>query len=525
MTIFTLGGILSFLAHHFFYDFLDGRSVADDTVFVLQARLHRDEVDSQAFTNTIGNAIATVAKICFAGAAATAFTQLFWWQLRRRAGTIEQINGVLSFRASPFVPTSWMAWASFPTLSAIAFAAVPLIAITVAAPGSLTVVGADIPQDCIIPTVDLSESLLYSLADPDNNVLFNAAPTSETYQLVAAVMMAGTFLTPFPPSANGTVVGYNTTFAAPTLVCTDITDSYDFDHLLPYIRIENNVPTSTVWNAAYNYEDENTIFDLAVARRGLGQVFLSDVNSNTSQGQHDALEAVSCTPYDATYVVNAIDDLFEDASFLDVTSLTLGSSYKDISAIIRNDSNAQQHFTLYDALARTLSSTVSVKVYRNTTAVIGNKFVAYSKLSVTSDTDPWAWDGTLMDTLPLLMQHISLSLLSGSPVTHGEVETVRMVESTCLISGLWFHYNRVRLLATYLVTGGCAIAVVVLGFLAVHENGGQGETLDFSRILGSGLELREKIASAGGVAADVSLQTIVKTANQPFAALNPGYRY
>ena len=84
MAIFTLGGILAFLAHHFFYHFLDGRPVNDDTLAMLQAQLRRKTIDNQAFTNTIGNTIANVAKICFTGAAGTAFAQLFWWQLKRQ---------------------------------------------------------------------------------------------------------------------------------------------------------------------------------------------------------------------------------------------------------------------------------------------------------------------------------------------------------------------------------------------------------------------------------------------------------
>lgn len=523
MAIFTLGGVLSLLAHHFFYHFLDGRSVDDDTIFILQARLHRDTVDSQAFTNTIGNAIANVAKICFAGAAGTAFTQLFWWQLRRQAGTIEQINGVLSFRASPFVPTSWMAWASFPALSAIAFVSVPLIAISIATPGSLTVVGDDIPQPCTIPKVDLSQSQLYSHGDPDISTATDAAPTSETYQLVAAVMMSGTFLNPSRPFADGDVVGYDTEFSAPALNCTDITDSFDFDQYLPYISRATDTDSvlSTVWNATYNYKAEPPSFDFVVAKRGLRQAFLSDVEQQTLSGQNDDLEAVSCTPYNATYLVSGIDDIFEDASLLNITSLTLGAPFQDFADSFSQDPEAQQHFTLYDALARTLSSTVSVNFYRNTTAVAGNKFVAYSALSFTSDMDPWAWNGKLVDSLPSLMRNVSLSLLSGNPVSLGGVTTVREFDSMCLISGLWFKYNRVRLLGTYLATGGCAIVAVVFGFIAVHMNEGMGETLDFSRILGSSIELREKVASMGGSATDISMQTVVKAENKPFGALRP----
>ena len=119
------------------------------------------------------------------------------------------------------------------------------------------------------------------------------------------------------------------------------------------------------------------------------------------------------------------------------------------------------------------------------------------------------------------MQNISLSLLAGLPMSLDNSTTLRTVDTTCELSGVRFKYNRMRLLGVYLVAGSCTAVVVLFGFFAVSGNNGVEETLNFSRILGSGVDIRDKVEELDGGEGRVDLRTRVMAEDMPFGSLVP----
>ena len=96
MVLFFCAGITAVVAHHSLYAFLHGKSVDDGPLSPFQS-MFRTSMSDQALASALGNAIATIAKLCLAGAVATAFIQLFWWSMRRKGCTIRQVDKVMSY--------------------------------------------------------------------------------------------------------------------------------------------------------------------------------------------------------------------------------------------------------------------------------------------------------------------------------------------------------------------------------------------------------------------------------------------
>ncbi len=95
MILLFSAGIFAVIAHHSLYEFLNGKAVDSDddplSPFKFNWMLHTS-VSDQALASTLGNTIATVAKLCFAGAISSAFVQLFWWRMRRRGCTVSAVH-------------------------------------------------------------------------------------------------------------------------------------------------------------------------------------------------------------------------------------------------------------------------------------------------------------------------------------------------------------------------------------------------------------------------------------------------
>ena len=536
MALFLLAAVITMIAHHLFYNYLDGRAVStafpDSHLNTLLAGRN-----AQTHANAIGNAFATVAKACLSSAVISAFVQLFWARLRsaERPMTIGQIDTVLAYRADPFDPTSISSWLASPFLSAITLLIAAFVAVPIAAPGALTVdTAAQVTRPCVVSTVDISNGQLYSYTHQDVSPLTNTSPTSGIYQLVSAVLMEGNYLSPRVPkifdAAGSSLSSYPVSFSAPALKCENITaETFDVNSYLPYAPTPTiGVGNATVWNATYTLsEGPDHGLDFIVAARSLGATFVADADNNTDNGVAMGIDAVHCTAYNATYNVTvqigatSTSPSSPGAQIL-VDAVALGNSYTNTSW---NTTEAVKYYTVYDTFARTLNGSVILAYSNGTTSVSGNAFVAYSALAfgarAARNGQPWVWRTTLADALPSLMQNISLSFLSGRPVSMENKSPIRDTTATCTLIGVHFLYDSARLLATYAAACTCAFGAVLLGCLAVDRNAGVSESFAFSRMVGAGIELRDRLADASGPDADINLDTRVRVESKPYGSLIP----
>ena len=530
MVIFTLLATLSIIAHHCFYAFLDGKAVTNGPISAFSRQLHAG-VGEQAFASTIGNAIALLAKACLGGAVVSAFEQFFWWQLRRQARSIQQIDAILFLHANPFDPTAWTALPAFPWLSIVAVLAASFAVVPVATPGALTVdTAAHSEQPCTVPTVNISRVRLGAFTNQDISGFTDTSPTAGAFQLVSAVLMAGDHLSPQTPNitdAGSILSSYNVSFVAISLNCSNITlTSPDLDSYLPYQPNDSHlgygIGTATVWNTTYDPNDDHYGLYLSVARRNLDARFVSDVVNHTLDGQHAGVEMVSCAALESTYNVTV-----HLGSAGSGARAVLAAPPIPLSGFSTGDWGSEegtQYFSVYDAVARTLNGTVGVSYGSNTTSVTksSNSLVAYSSLALGTlpGDNAWAWRTDLLHGLPSLMQNISISFLSGQLTTTDNSTALVDTNTTCIFSGVRFRYNRARLVWTYVAAEACTLGAVLLGFLVVLRNDGVSESLAFSRIAGAGMTLREQRADARDAEDLVTLQTRVQV-DRPYGGLIP----
>ena len=106
---------------------------------------------------------------------------------------------------------------------------------------------------------------------------------------------------------------------------------------------------------------------------------------------------------------------------------------------------------------------------------------ARSPLGLTLGVRGWGWEGDLQEIVPIIMQNISLSVLTDQLSLHGN-STTSLQDTICRSNELQYTYNRVRLLATYGAGLALAIVCVTFGWFAMRSIGRQ-EVLEFSRIL------------------------------------------
>jgi len=312
------------------------------------------------------------------------------------------------------------------------------------------------------------------------------------------------------PMVQSGAYEYNVSFAAPSLQCTNITDTMDFDSYLPY---SNNASAAiVVWNSTYRYDPDTPAssddpFEFYVATRTLGQTYVSDISNGTENGRTQGLEGVACSPYNSTYHVTVRNN---DTNAIQVNSIETHGLY---SSALAANATALQPLALPDILAWSVKGTVLYTFDTDTSS--GNLNVANSQLRLKDQPDPWRWRGTMLTILPNLMQLISLSVLSGQPSswspTTGYMDPFTPVNTTCVDDNLRYIYRRARLLITYSTALACTTLLVGLGSIVVARNRGAGETLEFSRMVGSTMYLKD----------DTSLDTRVQAEDVPHGILFP----
>lgn len=101
MILFMLSGVGFAMAHHFYYDSLNGEPVAGT---------------SQEWAVRIGTGIAFLAKACLIASAGISYQQHYWRVLRSRPVSVTGIDDIMGLLANPMCFLNWeilrKAWAS-----------------------------------------------------------------------------------------------------------------------------------------------------------------------------------------------------------------------------------------------------------------------------------------------------------------------------------------------------------------------------------------------------------------------------
>lgn len=500
MVLFFCAGITAVVAHHSLYAYLHGKSVDDGSLSRFQS-MFRTSMSDQALASALGNAIATIAKLCLAGAVATSFIQLFWWRMRRRGCTVRQVDKIMSYEGNPANFMSWSSWVNTFWLSTVATSASLLIVITIAAPGSLTVQTMSIPTSCTVKTVNLETADLTGILP-----LHNGTPPYYTYEnangkttsFVSQVLMLGTYMTPASPCG---VCEYNISFVAPAVQCEDISNTTNFVETLPPYTTGGVI----VWNTTQPI-DMHAIppYRLEVASRNLPGTSAADLPSSNFTA--DPAQALDCSGYNATYHVLVSHNL---TTTMTVIGLDVGPGLNQVNV---TSLSQLQLLPIWDAFGGQLYGVVTY-LPTNNDFNPPVAFMAYSPFVSASKNIAWQWQTNMSVAIPSLMQNVSLSLLSGQLSTE-QNSTLKDVDTTCLVTGLHFAYNRARLLLIYTSSLILTAFSVAFGLYAASSNG-VSESMAFSRIMGACFDLKDRVDST-----EFSRDTRIKAASN--GTLLPG---
>lgn len=486
MVLLPLLGFATALAHHMFYRHLSGNSI-DSAIPSLSFYGHH--VASQSVASAIGNALAYAAKSFFAAAIGQAFTQVLWYYLRHQSISIRHINAMFVSNGNPFTPASLPAWRSAFGLSTLSLLACSMTFITIFSSGALRIASAPfaVSQSCNVSTVNLTYANLGVAVDsgPHGEWVYSM-PLPLTTSLAYTVLMTGTYL--LPPSPCG-VCQYDTTFMAPALNCTNITDSFDFSISLP-----THNTTLVLWNATYSFDTNG--YNLQVASRD-------------STDPSRPPKATACTAFNATYHVRVQHGNL--STTVDVLDIILENP---LTTTMGNFTGTAQFGALADAMALRLSGSI-VWVYNSYGPPPDSAVVIYSPLGM-NRSGYWSLEGDRdpIIALPLLMQNLSISLLS-NPIKMNGYPIISSTPATCLHSVLAYNYTPWRLLSIYGVGILATTICVVIGFVAIHQNQVEG-SLDVSRLLYS--VLNDRLFGK-----DISLDTQLRAEQNPRGKLVPFY--
>lgn len=246
MVLFMLLGVGFAMAHHFYYDSLNGKPVAGT---------------SQEWAVRIGTGLAFLAKACLIASAAISYQQHYWRALRSRPISVKGIDDIMGLLANPACFFNWevlkKAWSSVVIALAIWYAASSL--------EPLSVQPADhsrcLPLSAIIPPASLTAAFSISQQQITSHVpivnwrymafehhsaalmVFEDAGPHQ-YRIVTSSAYTGSILPMVPSHPNYT---YTLTFQGPKLRCGDVNNQTAFD--LSHVYTADTRSTKTPYNA------------------------------------------------------------------------------------------------------------------------------------------------------------------------------------------------------------------------------------------------------------------------------------
>lgn len=443
MTVLTLLGAGAMLLHHFFYLHLSGTRVNTTPIPGLR-------FSEQALIGAIGNAIASAASFFFGTAIGIVFVQALWVSLRRKFHSIKGIGAILECRTSPFTPAAWSAWSAAWKLTALALLSASMTGITIFAPGALRTASVEYAYKapCTIPFTDLSTGDFGTTEGP------TWTPSPAVKKMTLTNLLIGEVIPPASPCGS---CAYDVVFNAPGMNCSNTTDSYPFQ----YIEKGSTAVDVIIWNGTHDVASGGNTIVIA-----------------TTEGYELNYEAVTCNVYNATYDVRIQHNGTQTS--IDVQSVELHQpiTSDDMQSSVPEGLGM---YTISLALAQHLYGIGMVDVGKMIAVDVDNQNhnVFYSALGSPgpAGSKTWKWQPNTLETLPQLMQNVSISMLS-NPLGGTTIPT----ETQCLYSAVFYDYNPLQLALAYGIATLTTLICVVIGFWAVERNSAE-ESLGFSRVL------------------------------------------
>lgn len=507
MLLFLVCGVGAMVSHHFLYEELHHRPVNEGAGPISQALSKvNGSTGQQGVYNAVGNALALIAKTCFAAAIATAFMQLMWQRIRARPMAIKSIDATLKYESNPFDPSNWTTWCHASPLAAAATAATFLAALTIVTPGSLTVADLTSPRSCTVPTFDISK---YDISLIGLSVTANPQVVAEvglTRVVAQQLLTSDVTHVPIVPAASQ----YNLSFPALSVECTNITsEASTLEGLLPN---NNDVLEAILWNSTNFINETSGALQINIAHRPAND--LDGANPN-----YTGAEAFSCVPHLATYSITVRPDATTVDSVSTGDALILSGEIVNRSVACIGSGNTSdaciadvrivEALAIYSALAGSLNGTVE-------DLMNGKQMLLYGAF-VETET-PLTWASNTPERMSSLMQNIVISLLARPPE---DFNVTAPYDTTCLSAGMYFVYERSRLLWTYIACLLITLPVVCFGGLAVWKNNGVGETMGFMRIVDAVVDLESRLAAAEGQELELTPRTLVQADRTPGGGLGP----
>lgn len=441
MIFLSFAGVAVSLAHHFFYDYLHGKSLGVDPIVKSAPTL----LQEQTFIRDVGNALNLVATGCFSAAMGVATVQILWRYLRKGVFSIGHINSAMIFRENPLPIPSALMLGRLRLVAIFGSSSVIVIYSTKIYASSALRVSFGSPQPLDCASMSLRE-LNGSVYDGTN-----VWPTRR-------VLLSGSYLPPFNPCGPVTC-SYNVSFIAPALNCTNV-------FAAPNDPLGSN--STLIWNASIisggtgdNLDSSNTPLMVSVT---------------AYNGMLASIASTNCTAYNAMYSAEVTHD---------GQSLLQGVA----SQPVPDGGSALKGFMLQYAHSAfdNLLGSMSIEQGAQEASVNGALAMQFSSFfTVWPGTYNLTMDGNLTALLTSYIQNTSLSLLSGEIFASNESSPSILSPSnaTCTHPVDVYEYVRVRLLATYGATTFVIAVGIFAGFFAIKNNGG-GESVDVSRIMKS----------------------------------------
>lgn len=424
------------LIHHLFYVHLNEKRI-DPGATELTTFL-----TNQKNVNFIGTTIAHGARIMFASAIGTAFTQMFWETLRSKIYSVAQIDALVNCGQSPFHPSAFRAATASFALYAVAVASSATALVVVLSPGALT--NSQRERPCIVPTVPHQVTASsYSFANTYK---------PSTYAFIDSMLSIGEYFPPFQDDLTNTCgngfssCSYNISFVGPALDCIDITNKTDFTSFLsPPNFFVDFMYESTIWNATWN----------------IGSTGISILTRDLAKG---LLQATNCSAYNATYEASVYLEETVPATvhIWNVNRDTLPLQAQDTSFI-----NYYARLGLTPLVGECFSGPLGPVTCIGPSTSTGLLFIK----SATGNL-------TFRDTIPhfatSFIQNTSISLLSGSvdyDLSNNPATNLQYVTSTCSSPVTVYVYNSPRLLSVYGVALVVTVVLVAHGCRLILRNG------------------------------------------------------
>ncbi|KLO11337.1 hypothetical protein SCHPADRAFT_929999 [Schizopora paradoxa] len=464
-----LGAVSVVMAQHFFYNYLHHKP----TNYNFFGNSSFSSFIRQYYIS-IGNVLSITSKALLCGALANVFVQTFWLQHNRERFSVEKIDKALSCKDGPV--SSLMAIRSTSLLSTLALLIAAMDLITVFAPGAVKPEATSITQPCTVSTVNLSHAPVAVFIDTTGAYV---NPIAQLRGFVNQVFLSGTYMSPtFARDQYGGSVSYSVDFDAPTLNCTNVTSSFDFATSLPSPPLSNNASITdkiVVWNTTRFLNSSDGSLFITIATRKLLPTF----DEYKGVNPYPFPTATTCTPYRSLYTVT----INTGSSNGTLPSISIRNVVpKSPLSVLSVDSEEMQLYAIADTFVAALNGTV---IYdpNSFDFTPDSQLVGYSPLGAADADSPWSWNVDMLTAIPQVMQNISLSILSDKLSETGS-PTLKLVNSTCEITNVFFIYEPLRLFSVYGVSLLVSAICIGHGFIAIHANGVE-ESLSFSRVLSS----------------------------------------